>query len=169
MDWPLPGLSMSRQRTLVMLPLFCFSIIAVVGCGAKNPLAPASISGGVSYKGKTVTGGSVQFVTLGGTPYSSSISVDGTYAVADLPIGEMAIVVETESINPAAKGTTGKDADRRNAMMGERKGPNAGGGGGASALQPQYVKIPEKYSKAKTSPLTYTVKNGRQVYSIELE
>ena len=110
-------------------------------------------------------------MTLGGTPYSSSISIDGTYAISDLPTGEMAIVVETESINPAQKGSTGKDAERRMAMMGERKGPNSGGSGsgGANALQPQYVKIPEKYSKAKTSPLSYTVKNGRQVYSIELD
>ena len=160
---------MSRHRVYALIPLFCFSVGAVVGCGGKNPLAPASISGSVTYQGKTVTGGSVQFVTSGGTPYSSPISVDGTYAISDLPIGEMVIVVETESANPELKAASGKDADRRNAMMGGRKGPNGQGGGTSSGLEPKYLKIPEKYSKSKTTPLSYTVKNGRQVHSIELE
>lgn len=153
-----------------MLPLFCFALVAVVGCGGRsNPLAPASISGSVSYKGKTVTGGSVQFVTPNGTPYSSPISLDGTYAISDVPTGEMIIVVETESVNPEHKAATGKDADRRNSMMGGRTGPNGQSGAASSGLEAKYVKIPEKYSKAKTSPLTYTVKSGRQVYSVELE
>jgi hypothetical protein len=164
----LPGAMMLHKRVLVVLPLFLCSVIAVVGCGAKNPLAPASVSGGVSYKGSSVTGGSVQFVTSGGTPYSSPIALDGTYAISDIPTGEMAIVVETESVNPALKAATGKDAERRSAMMGGRKGPNDQGGG-SKGLEPKYMKIPEKYSNSKTSPITYTVKSGRQVYNIELE
>jgi hypothetical protein len=161
---------MFNQRTYLLLPLFCVSAIAIIGCGSKNPLAPASVSGAVTYKGKDVQGGTVQFVTPTGTAYSSPIAVDGTYAVSDLPTGEMAVVVETESVNPELKAASGKDADRRNAMMGQRKGPNGqGGAGDSSALAPKYTKIPEKYSKSKTSPITYTVKSGRQVYNIELE
>lgn len=162
---------MARHRTLLAVPLFGFAVAAVVGCGGGgNPLAPASVSGSVSYKGKTVTGGSISFVTPTGTPYSSAISVDGTYAVADLPTGEMIVVVETESVNPEVKAASGKDADRRNAMMGARTGPNGqSGGGGSSGLEAKYIKIPEKYSKSKTSPLTYMVKNGRQVHPVELE
>jgi hypothetical protein len=162
---------MSHLRILTLIPTFSLSIIAVIGCGTKNPLAPASVSGGVSYQGKTLTGGTVQFFTSGGngTPYSSQISVDGTYSVADLPTGEMAVVVETESVNPVHKDSSGKDAERRNSMMDQRKGPNGQGGSASSGPEPKYIKIPDKYSKAKTSPLTYTVKNGRQVYNIELD
>jgi hypothetical protein len=147
-----------------------FALLAVtLGCGSKNVLAPATISGGVSYKGSTLTGGSVSFYTPTGTPYSASISLDGTYSLADLPIGEMVVCVETESINPVHKAATGGDSARRMAMMGERKGPQGQGGPVATGNEPKYMKIPEKYSKQKTSPLTYTVKNGRQVYNIDLD
>lgn len=159
---------MSRRALLsVMLGLSLF--VVTVGCGSKNVLAPANISGGVSYKGNTLTGGSISFFTSTDTPYSAAIGLDGTYALADLPVGEMVICVETESINPVHKAATGGDANRRMSMMGERKGPQGQGGPVASGNEPKYMKIPDKYSKKKTSPLTYTVKNGRQVYNIELE
>ena len=32
-----------------------------------------------------------------------------------------------------------------------------------------YLKIPEKYSNPKTSPLTVTLKSGRQVHNIDLD
>lgn len=147
-----------------------FALLAMtLGCGSKNVLAPATISGGVSFKGKTLTGGSVSFYTSTGTPYSASIALDGTYSLADLPVGEMVVCVETESINPDLKASTSGDANRRLAMMGQRKGPQGQGGPVASGNEPKYMKIPEKYAKQKTSPLTYTVKNGRQVYNIDLD
>ena len=157
---------MLHTRAILLSCLFFFAI--AIGCGKVNPLAPASISGGVTYKGKTVTGGSVNFFTPEGTPYSASIALDGTYGLSDLPTGEMIVVVETESVNPEHKAATGKDADRRNAMNAQRKGPN-GQSPAPSGLEPKYVKIPEKYSKSKTSPLTVTVKSGRQVYNVELD
>ncbi len=161
---------MSRLRPLVLVP----AIVAVIaaGCGGTNPNAPASISGSVNYKGKPVPGGSVQFYSTTGTPYSATIGADGTYSVADVPLGDLIVCVETESVNPVHKASAGKDAGRREAMMGDRKPPAGQGGGGSAAPsgdEAKYVKIPDKYAKSKTSPITYPVKPGRQVYNIELE
>jgi hypothetical protein len=134
------------------------------GCGAKNPLAPGSISGSVSYKGKPLPGGTVQYVTSEGVPYSSPIAQDGTYAIADLPAGELVVVVETASAKERAAAKS-KEADRR--MSAQQPRP---GGAPAAAEQeaPVYVPIPEKYGKPKSSPLTFTVKAGRNVNNIEL-
>jgi hypothetical protein len=107
----------------------------------------------------------VQFF-YNGTPYPSTISPDGTYAVADIPVGELIVVVETESVNPGRKGPT-ETQDYKRRMAAVQPSPN-GPSGGAADLS-KYVKIPEKYAKEKTTPITYTVKAGRQVYNIELE
>jgi hypothetical protein len=129
----------------------------------------------VTYNGKPVTGGTVQFVTKEGVAVSGGIDAEGTYAVSDVPLGDLIVVVETESINPNQKAAAGKDADRRTKMMGDRqppsgqgRGPSSGGGGGTAGEQ-KYIKIPEQYTKAKTSPLTFTSKAGRQVHTIELK
>jgi hypothetical protein len=165
---------MKLSRYFCLIP--CLVIVSAFGCGSRvNPQAPAYISGSVTYKGKPVTGGTVQFVTQEGVAVSGGIDADGTYAVSDVPMGELIVVVETESINPDHKASTGKDADRRTKMMGDRPpppgqgpGPGAKGGGGTAGEQ-KYIKIPDQYTKAKTSPLTFTAKAGRQVHTIELQ
>lgn len=137
-----------------------------LGCGGSNPHAPGNISGSVSYKGKPVPAGTVQYVTSDGVAYSSPIAKDGTYSITDLPIGELVVVVETDSAKEHAA-PKGKDVDRR--MSHQQQRPGSDGGGAAPEPEaPVYVKIPEKYGKAKTSPLTYTVKVGRNTNSIEL-
>jgi len=163
---------MLRLRSLLLIPLL---IAAASGCGGGgNPAAPASISGAVTFKGKPVTGGTVAFYTQAGGAAGTSCGIDsdGTYSISDVPAGELIVVVETDSANPEHKQAGGKDADKRTKMMGERTrldGTPAAGGPATSASEGKYVKIPEKYSKPKTSPLTYTAKAGRQVYNIEMD
>jgi hypothetical protein len=159
----------SRVRCLLLLPALA---VLVAGCGTGNPNAPANISGSVSYKGKPVTGGSVQFVTADGAAFVGSIGADGTFAISDVAVGEMVVVVETESINPknGEKEGTGRDAKRYANQPQQAPPPGRGGGPNSnSADSPKYIQIPDKYGKAKTSPLTYTVKSGRNVHTIELD
>ena len=160
---------MLRLHHLAFVPVVL--VLFLTGCGGGNSLATASVSGAVTYKGKPVTGGSVVFYPASGTPYSAVIAADGTYAVSDIPTGEEVVVcVETESINPVQKEAKGKEAGMREKMMGNRP-PPPGQGGGSGGTSPEtgiYVKIPEKYSKSKTSPITLPVKAGRQVFNIEL-
>ena len=44
------------------------------------------------------------------------------------------------------------------------------GGNSAPVQNPSdfYIKIPAKYSNSKTSPMTVTIKDGRQVLNIDL-
>lgn len=171
---------MSRIRPLAVIPFVV--ALAALGCGGSNPAAPASISGSVTLNGKPLPGGSVSFFTqAGSTGYTASIGTDGTYSISDVPMGELIVCVETESANPTQPGTTGgsKDAQRYQQMMGDRRqqagGPAGGGGGGGAAgaagadKAANYVKIDKKFAKPQTSPLTYTAKNGRNVYNIELK
>lgn len=138
----------------------------VLGC-AKNKLAPARVSGSLTYKNKPIKAGSMHFHTPDGVAYPATISQDGTYSAADLPEGELVVTVETESINPnrggAAKGKTG---EMRMKMVQQQPPP-----GVAANIPPPtelYVKIPEKFSNPKTSPLTVTLKSGRQVQNLDL-
>jgi len=135
----------------------------------KNPLAPASISGAVSFQGQPIKGGTVQFFTPEGTAYSAQIGPDGTYSVSDVPEGELIITVETESVNPARKAAAaGKDMERREKIAQQPPPDGRGSGPAAAEKAASYLKIPEKYGNPKTSPLTVTVKSGRLVHPIEL-
>jgi hypothetical protein len=161
----------SRIRNLLLLvPALA---VLVAGCGTGNPNAPGNVSGSVSYKGKPVTGGSVQFVAADGAAYVGSIGSDGTYAISDVAAGEMVVVVETESINPKLGENEGKGPQAKRYEGVSQQPPPGGraneGPNSTAANSPKYMKIPEKYGKKNTSPLTYTVKAGRNVHSIELD
>ena len=148
------------------LLLACLSL----GCGGGNPLAPANVSGSVTYKGKPVPAGTVQYFTSDGVAYASPIAKDGTYSITDLPVGDMVVVVETKSATEQTI-KKDKDTDRRMGSVQSRPGSNEAGSAASAATAveaPVYMMIPEKYEKKATSPLTYTTKQGRNVNNIEL-
>lgn len=145
---------------------FAFVFLFLVGCTDSNTLVPAKVSGRISYNGKPLKGGHLQFVTADGTAYPGSIDSDGTYSGIDLPIGEMVVTVDTEVIKPAV--SSGKTADRYTAMQGGQKAP-AGSGPTAPKFEEVYIKIPTSYNNAKTSKLTITLAKGRQVKDLELK
>jgi hypothetical protein len=149
-----------KSSRLLPIILILFGA-CVLGC-TKNAAAPCRVSGSLSYKGTPIKAGSMSFVTPDGTSYSAQISTDGTYTATDLPAGEMVVIVNTEGVNPANTAPKGKDAQRR---MNAQQQPAAN----VEKPQVHYVKVPEKYRNAKTSPLTVTLKPGRQVHNIDLE
>lgn len=156
-------LSRAALAGLLLLPLLA------LGCSSGNTLAPAKISGSVSYKGKPVTGGTVQFVDATGVAYPAVIADDGTYAVNDVPEGELIVTVETESVNPERKeAAQGKDYNRR-MNIAQQPPPSGSRVPNAQEQKAKYVKIPGSYANPKTTPLTYTANRGRQVYNIELD
>jgi hypothetical protein len=143
-------------------------LVLLVGCSSsRNPQAQAKVSGAVTYKGTPVPAGSITFHVEKGASYGVPLGEGGTYEVSDMPTGEMVITVETESVNPAKKAPDyggGKGAK----MYAERLA--AEGKGMAAAKEPtrEYRKIPLKYGKTQTSPLTFTVEAGRNVKNIDL-
>ncbi len=153
------------------------TVLVAGGCSSGNPMAPAKVSGRISYAGTPIKAGSLRFHMTGGSPYDAQISPDGTYSAVDLPIGEAVITVETESVNPNRDRMAGvrktADVDRRMKSMTTNQqrapgGDTAGGAPAASDATANYLKIPSKYNNPKTSPLTITLEKGRQVHNIDL-
>jgi hypothetical protein len=150
-------------RTRLLSLAILLPTVAFLGCSG-NTQAPAKISGNITIDGKPIKAGTLQFHTKEGVAYDGKIMADGTYSASDLPEGEMVVTVITEHLNPARKGPPpSKDRERRMSHMQQPEGPAA-----AQAEEP-YIKVPDKYSKPNTSPLSVKLKGGRQVQDLELE
>jgi len=143
--------------------------VALAGC-SKNSLAPAKISGSVTYNGQSVKAGSIAFHTPEGIVYGTTINPDGTYSITDVPTGELVVTVETESLNPAGKKDGGPATPQAGAYKkaSSTQEPPPGVVAAGPPPAPEYTKIPAKYAKPNTSPLTVTIKGGRNVQNIEM-
>jgi hypothetical protein len=160
---------MSRYR--IVSRIFSIAAIALPAVGlagcAKNPHAPGSISGSISYNGQPIKAGSMRFHTAQGVAYDAQLTGDGTYSATDIPEGDLVITVETESISPHKSAPKGAEAGMRaKAGITQPPPPGMAPPPDPSAL---YIKIPEKYSNPRTSPLTVTVKRGRQIHDVKLD
>jgi hypothetical protein len=139
--------------------------IAMTGCARKKKTA--TVKGRVSYRGAPVTGGTMNFYPAdGGNNVLTTIRPDGSYLLADAPVGELKVTVETESVKGFRGGTPYQ-------MPQDLKPPP----GQAPRIPefdpgkvPIYVKVPEKFADPSTSGLTITVKAGKpQVRDIDLD
>jgi hypothetical protein len=153
---------MTRLRLAILFLLVC----AMVGCSSGNSAVPGSIAGKITYKGQPVKGGTMKFFGTDGVGYDAKILPTGAYSATDIPIGELVVTVDTESLKPKDIVPKGKDADARMKM--------AGGGQKAPedriVYKPEdlYVQIPAKYGTPKTSPLKVTVSKGRNTQDFDL-
>jgi hypothetical protein len=124
-----------------------FALVALLGLGLatraeEKPKKVGKIDGKVNFEGKPLPGGTVSFHPEKGKPFVAQLQDDGTYSVKDVPVGEMKVTIETESLKNPAK-------------------PPKGG--------KKYIPIPRKYGDPKTSDLTYKVVEGAQTLDIELK
>lgn len=112
------------------------------GCGR----TPGAVSGKVTYQGQPLTSGLVIFVAKDGkVSQPAGIEIDGSYLADHVPVGQVAVCVETHPVSGGDGGPAGKDQPR-----------------------PKYVPLPDKYKDAKQSGLSLEVKPGRNAYNIEL-
>lgn len=155
-----------KGRFLILVAFLPLLVAIAPGCQKGNPNAPAKVTGKVTYKGSPLTGGNVAFHTKDAGNFNFSIGSDGTYNGTDLPVGDMVVTVETESINPNKKQAEYKGAKGRpGAAKGMEMSPMPKGfqpGGG------EYVKIPEKYADKNKSGLSVKLNSGTQVKDIAL-
>jgi hypothetical protein len=133
--------------------------------GAAGCSSHGSVSGKVSHKGQALGGGTVIFFSQGKESATSTISPDGSYTIAKIPIGPVKIAVETSSAKPASAPKGMMPPAGANVPPDAQNSPIYGGQRPAGG---KYVPIPENYADPDKSNLTYTVKSGAQSYNIDL-
>ena len=146
-----------RSAWLVLLLLMANPL---VGCGGPYT---GTISGQVTYKGESVPNADVFFYhTTDGRYASARTDSNGNYTCYGAPGGPVKVVVTTTEPRPipqpgmsilGAKALTKEEYDER------------------VRNRPAYKKIPARYGKQATTPLTYEVQRGEQSepYNIELK
>jgi hypothetical protein len=122
-------------------------IVAAGGCGDKK----GNVSGKVTYQGKPLPGGFVNFMSSGEKSdlKTSPIKEDGSYSVSGLPVG------------PAKISVQGLEKRRLADLPGQ--------GGENAKIEQKEVYVPPQYGNTETSKLTYEVKPGSQSHNIELK
>lgn len=163
--------SCERHKLFVKCLLFCPLIVLAAGCGSKD----GTVSGKVTYKGKSMTGGEIHFIPASESGnFATQIEKDGSYSISKLPPGPAKITIMTASPTPPM------------AMMGKRRGGGAGAkkgmekqqqmlkgkGGeheGERAAPAEIVAVPEKYADPEKSGLQVDVKGGRQSFDIKID
>jgi hypothetical protein len=142
-----------RQSSGFACRLLCCFVLSLLfvtasGCGQKT----GTVSGKVTYQGKALPGGNVNFLSEGqGAVFKTSkIESDGSYSVSGIPVGPAKITVQ------------GVSTRRMATVPGQEKG-------GAPNSDQKEVIVPPQYSNAEQSPLKYDVKPGSQTHPIDLK
>ena len=136
-------LSVRLTLALALLPL------AALGCAGKG-----DVSGKVTYKGKPLVWGTVQFEGSDRLVKQGNINSDGSYTLRGVATGEAKAAVS--SINPKSSDFQVRQAE----------------GGPPPKPRPEvkgWFPIPEKYDTTFKSGLTYTIKRGENKIDIELK
>jgi len=138
------------SRGLMLLVLLTPALV-LFGCGSKT----GTISGKVTYQGKPLGGGSVNFLSEGPNPTmkTGGIQKDGSYSVSGVPVGPAKITVQgihaRKLLIPA--------------QLQKEQGKTE-----VTTDQPE-VYVPPQYSNTETSGLRYEVRPGSQTHDIELK
>jgi hypothetical protein len=170
--------SWSRPSGLLTSGFRVGLLLLVAGCSSRG-----TVSGKVSYKDKPLPGGTVLFIHEKKGSFTSKIGDDGSYLIANVPEGQVKIVVtgpwtsaDTNDARrdlvrmPGQKGFTDAELEKMKKTM-----PDVDEAGlkQMMGLRPtqdkKSVLIPPKYSNPEKSGLTYTVGGGTQTHDIKLE
>jgi len=160
--------------------LITLTLIALLA-GCSKPVG--TVSGKVTYAGKTLKGGNVVFVnTEGGTSFSAGINEDGIYKVPNIQGGNYKVLVETDSLKPqlditmmGPKGTGpvipkgAKFGPPPGAEVPEGYQPSDPSALAVATTAKRYMKIPDQYKDKETTPLSYTFTGGNQTFDIDLK
>lgn len=144
--------------------VFLFGLLAE-GCGGSH----GEISGKVYYKGQPLTtpGAIVTFMDAKGGAFSGSVTSDGKYAIAKVPVGQMKIAVvvlpprRTDIIQQTAYEAVKSGKLRIPPEERAKMAPSPPPRGPALA-------IPRLYADPQKSGLMHTVTGGKQTHDIEL-
>ena len=139
--------------SLVLLaPLF------FLGCGDSHR-SGASVKGVVKHKGQVVRGGVLRLISVSDERFSASglIRGDGAYEVRNAPLGEVKVVVDTES---ARFGPHRMIKDAPPGAIDESKLP--------PGPPVDYTPIDQRYADPDQSDLRMTIHQGAQQHDIDV-
>jgi hypothetical protein len=122
---------------------------AAVGCGGRG-----NVSGKVTYQGKTLVWGTVQFEGSDGIVKHGNIRPDGTYTVPGVATGDAKAAVS--SVNPQSSDF---QPIQREGQPPRKPRPEVKG----------WFPIPPKYETPSASGLRYTITRGENTIDIELK
>ena len=161
---------MSQLSRILSVALFLVFVLAL-GCSKNNPVVSGGmLNGKISYKGSPVTGGTVKFHGKDKDSVNVQIQPDGSYTVNGVPVGDMVVTIDTESINPDAKLLTeNKDRKENKSITDKNFIMKKIGVTAKTVAAAVYVKIPAKYASPKTSDLKVTVAEGTQTQNFDLK
>jgi hypothetical protein len=155
---------------LIMLFLFLFALATTEGCSKKNPdPVIGSLSGKVKVKGEPLTGGQLIFKGKDGKGTANlTINSDGTYR-GTLPLGEMLVAVDTESVKKTIENMQGKGGSALKFSpedIAKFRDKKLTPEDLATAMDPskglRYVEIPEKYRSPDQSGFSVKIEPGSQ-------
>ena len=132
-------------------PAVAAALLALTAAGCAGQ---ADVSGKVTYKGKALVWGTVQFEGSDNIIRQGNISSDGTYTIRGVALGEAKAAVS--SINP-------RSSDFQVRQVEGRPPPKP-----RPAVQ-GWFPIPEKYDAPYKSGLVYMIKRGGNQIDIELD
>jgi hypothetical protein len=117
-----------------------------------------TVKGQVTYKGESLPGGAVTFVTGSsdkGKAFTGLVRADGTYELKDIPVGEVRVAVITEPAQPFPRPPASKPPKDARKPAEEGRAP-------------RHINIPAKYANPDTSGIIYRVIGGSQEFNIQL-
>jgi hypothetical protein len=146
------------MNRLIGFPLLSLSLAVLVGCGDKEKLSYANVSGTVNYNGKPIEKGQITFAIEGRPPSTMDI-VDGKFNGSAM-VGQNRVMVSAKKKGNAqvpARGASDADAQIKG-YMDKKKGEF---GGPPADYDPTMVEyIPQEWGMA--SRQTRVVESGAE-------
>jgi hypothetical protein len=138
-----PGCSFCRLAAVALLAL------AALGCGGRG-----DVSGKVTYKGKPLVFGTVQFEASDKSFKQGTINEDGTYSVEGVPVGEAKAAVNSPNPNSGDFQPLIREGQPPPPPRPEIRG---------------WFPIPREYQDLSKPVLSYPIQRGQNVIDIELK
>jgi hypothetical protein len=140
-----------RAGLILLLVAFAF---LTNSCGFKRS---GTVKGTITVNGQKLDRGLITFLSEAGNRDSFSASiVDGEYETEAIPVGNAKIVVIGSNESGAPAAPVEKD-------LGDLAAPAKRG-----AAKVDTMVVPDKYQSADTSPLTITIKSGKNTFDADL-
>jgi hypothetical protein len=166
-------------QSVIRAPLLAaFSALLLCCCGGCGPQRTTEVSGTVKLKGKApnLQGLRISFFSENGEPVSTDVNPDGSYRAVGVPIGTVRVTLV--HLSPE-----GAEARKAAAQARKPKAPSDEGAGDSTSTEKKAVQrgkdsrnpyvmasgIPERYSDAMRSQLTFVVEAGKaNIFDVDL-